>query len=297
MENDKTKLIGKQAAFLALIETGLGSILHGMHIPLSGHFLSLNQIAFMARASSKFKSKEAPVKISMIASLLKSLSPAGKKLTPMLAILAQGFLFTTGLSLFGLNIIGYTIASILSALWAIIQPALILFILFGENLIKVVEHFNLELQKVASFDLKWLLPLFFGFILVKVNAALLVCFLAIRADEEQFENWQNKLIKEVKPKAEGKKTSPVLGALKDLCTPLFLFSLGLTVVFFLYSQSSKAQLIWGILRPVAVGFILFYVVRVYPIENIAKVFEKLGWKDFAHHFREAVLTIKNQREK
>lgn len=297
MEKEQTKLIGEHAAFLSLIETGLGSLLHGLRIPLSGQFLSLNQIAFMARISSKSKSKEAPLQISVISSLLKSLSPAGKKLTPMLAILAQGFFFSAGLTLFGMNIFGFIIASLLSAVWAFVQPVLIIYLIFGKDFLNVVEYFNKEISKVIHFELKWLLPLFVGFVLIKLIAGVAVCFVAIRAKEEQFDRWQSKLIHEIKPKEQKNVSSPLVMALKDLMTPLFLISLGLTAAFFIFSESTHVQLIWGLLRPIAVGFILFYLVRVYPVENFANVFEKLGWKDFARHFKAAILTIKSQREK
>lgn len=297
MEKEKTKLIGEQAAFLSLIETGLGSLLHGLRIPLSGQFLSLNQIAFMARTSSKLHSKDAPLKISIITSLLKSLSPAGKKLTPMLAILAQGFFFSTGLALFGMNIVGLVVASLLSALWAFVQPVLIIFLLFGKEFVDVALFFTKELQKVINFDLKWLLPLVIAFIVIKLVLAVIVCFLAIKVRDEQFERWQSKLISEVKPIAQKEKSSPFLMALKDLCSPLFLFSFALTAAFFYFSESTQAKMIWGLLRPVAVGFILFFIVRVYPVENLSVLFEKMGWKDFARHFKTAILIIKNQREK
>ena len=115
MEKDNTEEIGKQIASLALIEVGLGSLLHSLKIPLSGHFLSLNQTAFLSRSSFKLNSKKAPLEISLTASILKSLSPAGKKLTPMLAIAAQGLLFYIGIMIwiiikFYFNILNKTCA-------------------------------------------------------------------------------------------------------------------------------------------------------------------------------------------
>ena len=44
--------IGNQAGALSLIEIGLGSFLHGLKIPFSGQFLSLNQGFFLTRTAT-----------------------------------------------------------------------------------------------------------------------------------------------------------------------------------------------------------------------------------------------------
>ena len=293
------KTCGEQAALLSLIEMGLGSLLHSFKIPLSGQFLSLNQIAFMTYTTKKSQSREVALQISLIASLLKSLSPAGKKLTPMLAILAQGFFYSLGATIFGVNILGILVGSVLSSLWAFVQPLLILWILFGEGLLGVAQHFTKELSKILSFDLSQLWPLVAIFIFVKVLAALLVAIGVLKMKDETFEQWQNKLLgqKPREKKIASKNSSPVIMALKDLCTPLFLFSFALTAAFLMLSQSSHSKMIWMLFRPLAVGFILFFIVRVYPLRNIADFFEKRGWDQLAAHFREALTLVERWREK
>jgi hypothetical protein len=74
--------IGKKAALLSIVEIGLGSFLHAFSIPFAGHFLSLNQGFILTRAAIETNDRRSPGIISAVAALLKSLSPAGKKLTP-----------------------------------------------------------------------------------------------------------------------------------------------------------------------------------------------------------------------
>ena len=86
-KNSAIETTAHNAALLSGSEIGLGSVLHGLKIPFSGHFLSLNQGFILSRATIKSKnvknSKFIPISISNISSLLKTLAPAGKKLTPL----------------------------------------------------------------------------------------------------------------------------------------------------------------------------------------------------------------------
>ncbi len=292
-----TKAIGQQAAYLSLVEISLGSLLHGMKIPLSGQYLSLLQIAFMSRATYKLESSKASLQISLIAALLKSLSPAGKKLTPMLAIFAQGLLFSLGVTLFRINFAGLAIAAILSSLWAFVQPVLIIYLLFGNNLLAVADHFFIQLQKILTFDLKFLWPILIGMVVIKALLALIVCFVAIRMSEKDYLVLQEKLIKKIALRKNSNHHGPLVMALKDLFSPLFLFSFLLTGLFFYYSNDKNSQIIWALLRPLAVGFILFYIIRVYPIERLSLLLEKCGLHTLAESYKEAIKIIKTHHEK
>ena len=47
----KVEILGNYGALLSMIEVGLGSILHSMHVPFSGLFLSLNQGYLLCRVA------------------------------------------------------------------------------------------------------------------------------------------------------------------------------------------------------------------------------------------------------
>ena len=81
-----SRITGVYAGVLSLVEIGLGGLLHGMKIPFAGTFLSLNQSLFLTRVTKLNQGGDGSgtlgFRISNVTALLKSLSPAGKKLLP-----------------------------------------------------------------------------------------------------------------------------------------------------------------------------------------------------------------------
>ncbi len=119
---------------LAVTEIGLGSILHSMHIPFSGTVLSLNQCFLLSRATALHRAPFVAASISNSAALLKSLSPAGKRFRPMLAISMQGLLYSLGICIFGSNFLGRCFGAVLLSFWSFIQSAFILWFIYGSLL-------------------------------------------------------------------------------------------------------------------------------------------------------------------
>lgn len=294
MEKDNTEEIGKFAASLALIEIGLGSLLHAFKIPLSGHLLSINQIALLSRISFKLGSPKASFEISLVASILKSLSPAGKKLTPMLGIAMQGILYYLGIFILGLNPIGLLVAVLFASAWAFLQPVLFIYILFGKTSADVALHFLQEIEKIIPHIENVLLWIIIGLFIVKCVLTYAISFIAIKVSEEKFEKYQQRMILEIKKKPLSNH-SPIFLALKDLLNPFFIISFLLTVIFFVYSNSTSATIFWELLRPLALGFILFYIVRIYPIQKLSNFLSHKGFKRMAKILDHAVKKTKPPR--
>lgn len=272
--------MGVNGALLSAIEVGLGSVLHGLKIPFSGQFLSLNQGFILARTSlvgRKFPHHHfLPAGVSNVSALLKSLSPAGKKLTPMLAISAQGLLFNLGTLCFGVNPLGLAVGMTLLCLWAYLQPVLIYLILYGRTLIDMAAYFLDKLNRVFSISPESLLWVLGAVILTKILLGLMIVALAYRLPEEVVSRYIQKLLS-IRSKRPRKPDPPKanlyqkgLLAIQDLLNPLFVFSLVLTGLFFYFSHSSYSQAIWGMLRPLGVGFLLFFFIRVFPVEKWTK---------------------------
>ncbi len=271
------KILGKHAALLSMIEVGLGSFLHAFRLPLSGQILSLNQIFLMTRASIELKDYQAGSIIGTTSGILKSLSPAGKKLTPMLAITAQGHLFSIGCFVAGCNIIGHILGAIFAGLWSYIQPIAIYLLLFGEDLIFMFHYFVNKINNVIDFKIENFYWIFLGFIILKTILSILAVFTAHYLKEEHIQlyyDWSSKF----KPKRNKTTISPFYGALKDMLNPLFILSLIGLFIFFFYSNANYSTLIWSLLRPLAGGFILFYLIRVFPVEKIVKFLKEGKYK-------------------
>ena len=270
---------GRDAAILSAVEIGLGSALHALHVPLAGQFLSLNQGFILSRSTLKGprtpQARWEPMRISNIAAILKSLSPAGKKLEPMLALSAQGALFGMGVLVLGCNFVGVLAGFLLLSLWAFVQPFVTYYFLFGNNLVKTVEYAFHKFSAGFPFARESLIWVIGAGIAIKLLLALVLVFTADRIPEARFKRYQDRLLKKGQAKRralleetpETSLSQKAVFAVRDLFNPLFLISLGMTAFFLIYSEASFASVIWGLMRPLAFGFLLFFAIRAIPLST------------------------------
>jgi hypothetical protein len=267
-EQDRIDFLGLKVANLSLVELGLGSLIHGLKIPLGGNFLSLYQTFFLTRSSIEAKpiglEKRSPYLISGISSVLKSLSPAGARLGPMLAISVQGLLFSLGVFAFGAQLVGYLVGAVLAGLWAFLQPFLTYFLFFGTDLARAVTYF---VTKVFPFHVIWLKSLIVAVIGLKIALSVLSVTLAYRWIA-RIHPLEARMLLAGKGLARQAMTAPKRVpesawrlALRDLCRPLFLISLAMTCAFVYYTQNDATHVWIYALRPVSVGFLFFYLSR------------------------------------
>lgn len=296
MKDSEIKIVGFYSATLSMIEIGLGSILHAASVPLAGQILSVNQITILSRASFRENSKSIALKISLISSLLKSLSPAGKKLTPMLAILAQGFLFSTGLTIFGINYVGLIIAIAFASAWAFLQPLILLYLLFGKTFIDVLNYFKKDFHLITSMAPIIIIKILVLSYIVKMIIITIISIKMTKMSEDKFQRFQKRLNIEKKNKKQKVYGNNFINAVFDLLQPIFIISFLLTAVFLYYSESSYVQIIWSLLRPIIIGILLFYIVRIYPTEKIIIFLEKHGMTGISKSLSIALETIRKNRE-
>jgi hypothetical protein len=273
--NARIELIGKYSAALSVIEVALGSILHSFHIPFSGNFLSLNQGFLLCRASVEARDKKlgrVGYGISNVSAVLKSLSPAGKKLGPMLSLSVQGLLFTVGEFLFGPNLAGWMLGMALLSLWTFIQPLLTYYLFFGSELFKALHYLVEKTLPYHGLLLRQILWAFAAVVAVKMLAGIALAWLAWKSrGGSQLQEKLLRLAREngVQPVSGTavNRRSALRGAVRDLFRPLFLASLGVTVFFLYFSEHSAAEWIWVLLRPVAIGFAFFYFSRTLTLDR------------------------------
>lgn len=287
----QTTELGKKAALLAAVEVGLGSIVHSMSLPFAGHLLSLNQGFILTWASQQIPDRKAPGVISTTAALLKSLSPAGKKLTPMLAIAMQGQLFTLGVFLGGARPVGHLLGMSLLCLWGFFQPLALYVLLYGETLLSMASYFLEQLSAVFPVTMNTLAGVLAVVVTVKIILGFFCVYLAYKLPQKKIEDyteWAQKL-----PQRNPKKPArnAFLGALRDLFTPLFVISWILTLIFFLYAQSKHSTSIWLVLRPLAIGYLLFLALRLFPV-NRSRVWLEKRHPQLAQTLQEALKFFK-----
>ncbi len=278
MEVKETAHIGDYAAVQSITEIGLGSLLHALHIPFAGHFLSLNQAVLLTLASKKVDSIKAAMQtsiaISVIAATLKSLSPMGKRLTPMLAISVQGLLFSFGF-VFGRNIVGVSVGMILLSLWGFIQPLLFAYLVFGEKLFFALQKLWIGFAETFSIDYKYGAWLLVTVVISKLLIAVLVGIFVWRSKAE-FEIKYLTKIRNIKIASVGKKKlHPVIGAMKDSLSPWILISLILSVSFMWLNEHSSFFEIWIYsLRALALAWLCFWIIRSFPLAWADRLLKK-----------------------
>lgn len=302
--NNKIEIMGNYGATLSLIEIGLGSLLHALKIPFSGALLSLNQGFILCRAAifsrGTLNNSWTTYSISNIAAVLKSLSPAGKKLGPMLSLSMQGLLFNLGITIFGTNPLGLSLGMALLSLWTFIQPLVTYYLFFGDKLFSAIEYLyqkTLPFHGIKSESLVWI---FLSFVLIKILIGVILAFIAWRTkgDEIYGKDYHEKLINLAREKRlnisqnETTKENAVWWAFKDLLKPLFLISLLTTGLFLYFSQHDYGQIFWYLLRPIAIGFIFFYISRTLTLDRWLIKIEKGRLRIFSLSCQKALEKIR-----
>jgi hypothetical protein len=259
----------RYAAVLSFLEVGLGSFIHAFKIPLGGQAMSVNQGIVLSHATGSLRHKagSAAIVISSIAAILKSLSPAGNKLGPMLSISAQGFLFALGVGVFGVNYLGIIVGMCLLSIWAFVQPFITLYLFFGHELFKAFDFYLIKMQESFGMASESLLILLIGVVAIKFVIASGLGVYFFRRPKQSLaylDKFQKKPFSAIKIRGR-EQTSGAFDiiklSLKDLFRPFFIVSFFLMMLFFWFSHSDWSQIIWLSLRPLAIAFLFFFVSR------------------------------------
>jgi hypothetical protein len=256
--------MGHYGALLSLIEVGLGSILHSLNLPFAGIFLSLNQGHLLCRASIETRDRWISYSVSNIAAILKSLSPAGNKLGPMLSLSMQGLLFNLGTLIFGVNPFGLSVGMVLLSFWSFVQPLITYYLFFGDKIFNAAEFIYKKTLPFHGIEAQNLIWFFLGIVVLK---AIFAVYLAIVAWRNQGMNQLQDRLASISVSKKATLGHPAIMALKDLLKPVFLLSLIMTAIFLYFSQHKLAEIIWYLLRPVAIGFIFFYFSRTLTLDR------------------------------
>lgn len=280
MDSKKVEIVGQYAATLSLVEVALGSLLHALHIPLSGTFLSLNQGFLLCRATLASRElaepKLVPYAVSNVAAVLKSLAPAGKKLGPMLSLSMQGFLFSLGVWIFGGNLLGLCLGMFLLSVWTFLQPLLTYYLFFGSQLFEAIVYMLKALEKglpALGLGPEKFVWIFVGLVVFKAMIAVGLAILAWKSKGAP--GYQDRLmelalargLKPLEGKPGAKRGSAFFLAFTDLFRPFFLVSILITGLFLYFSNREGMSIAWMLMRPLAIGFLFFYFSRTLTLDR------------------------------
>ncbi len=267
MKTKGQNLVVKYATLLTVAEVGLGSFIHTVKIPFGGHALSLNQgliLAFAARATEgRREAVSVTSGVSLTSSILKALSPAGKRLTPMLAITVQGLGFASGIAVGGRNLLGVSLGMIWLSLWGFAQPVLVAYLLFGKTFFLGLQKVWLEFSTFLGItkELEWWV--LGAVITAKIAIALALGGLAwfnVSLESQYQETIEKVRLPLSQPRASGEwGWRPILG---DMLSPWFVAAFLFSLIFFYFSGERNAQAVWNyVLRPLVAGLFLFWAAR------------------------------------
>jgi hypothetical protein len=267
-------------------------------VPLAGQALSLHQgflLSYSVRsARGAPRARLLGAWVSSVAALLKSLSPAGKKLTPMLAISVQGLLHSVGTLTLGPNVFGCALGSALASLWAFVQPVLLSWLFVGAVFVEAVRAFAARLQEAFSFEAEKLLWVLVTLMVLKAVAAALLAVAAFRLRPEALDRFLVRVGSRFPAKPLASAPTPLRGAGRDLRHPVFLLSLALTALFLFGAEASWARIAWALCRPVALAFALFYAVRAFDWDRFVRRLESGRASAYGKSLQAAIARVSKQ---
>jgi nucleoside-triphosphatase THEP1 len=139
-----------QAAVLgslwAASEIILGSFLHNLHVPMRSIFLASIGVLLMTATGKKWTTKGLFWRAGLICALMKSVSPSGVILAPMVAIFFQGILLEISTRLAGKNLIGFILGGILALCWNLFQMIIYQIFIYGYDIVTIYQ----KLYDIAS---------------------------------------------------------------------------------------------------------------------------------------------------
>lgn len=270
--------IGLFGSTAGSLEMTVGSALHAAKIPLRGLAMSSLQSAMMVFAGTGVSQPGRVVWVPFISGGLKSLSPAGNRVRPMIAIVMQGLLFGGAVQVLGWNFLSLGIAGALVGGWAALQGIALQYLLMGDELIKAYDTVVLwlaEKWQIAAPALPWLVGAWAAWHALVV-AAITIAAWRLRRPPPALERLIAKESTRTPP-APDVATSVWGRRLREFGRWQFWLPLLVVAAILLGSGRSWESVAWLSLRFVAVGFVLITLVSLLRPARWAEALRRRGW--------------------
>jgi len=136
----------------AAIEIILGSFLHNLRIPLAGSMLSFASVVLMVAFLTLWPQRGMIIRAAMICAIMKSISPSAVIIGPMTGIFFEGALLELSLLVFGINGFSLIFGGMLAVFSAIVHKAVSLLVIYGGDLLILVENLYTFAVKQIGFE-------------------------------------------------------------------------------------------------------------------------------------------------
>ncbi len=123
----------------ASVEIILGSFLHNLKVPMSGTILAFISVYLLVAFAQVWRELGLLWRAGLICALMKSISPSALILGPMIGIFTEAVLLEIFIFLLGRNPLGYLVGGSLAVFSTILHKVVSLLILYGFDLIKILD--------------------------------------------------------------------------------------------------------------------------------------------------------------
>lgn len=162
-----------------VVEMGLGSLFHALHLPLTGALLSAIGLAIALIGRLFVPRRGSTLFIGLIAMLLKLFSIGNVVVGPMIGILFEAALAEIVLSAFGRpSRLSLVVAAAAGVLWTLIQPFFTGWLLFGRDLFIVWLDLLDQGSRLLGLDSSAVLWIVLGLVVLHLAAGVLAGWLA-----------------------------------------------------------------------------------------------------------------------
>jgi len=139
----------------ASVEIIAGSFLHNLRIPFSGTLLSCFSVFLIIAFLQLWGDAGIIWRAGLVCALMKSLSPSAVIIGPMIGIMSEAVIIWIFIILFGKNLFSYMLGGAVAVASALLHKFASLLILYGFNLVKIVEgiyQYTVKLLRIETPD-------------------------------------------------------------------------------------------------------------------------------------------------
>lgn len=274
------------------MELTLGSALHAMKIPLRGAALCSIQAAVLTFASAPLAQPGRVAWVAFISAGLKAFSPGGGRVRPMVAIAVQGALFGSIVQLFGWHFFSVALGAAAVGAWAALQGFLLQYLLLGDELVAAyarVVRWLAENWQVHAPSMPVLLAAWAALHALAAAGAAVAAWRIRRPPRALRRLVAAKTAPSAPPLARGSETvSFARRVAREFARWHFWVPLVLVGGVLALSGRPWEDIVWLVVRFVAVGAVLFAALSLIRPANVVGSLRRRGWWGPAAAFAEAL---------
>ncbi len=269
--------VGLFGALAGAIEVGAGSVVHGANLPFGGLGMATTQAALLTRAAEPMVDRSRVAWVGVLSAAIKSLSPAGQRLRPMLAIVVQAWLYARALRWIGWNLAGVMTGGFLMGVWAGSQGLLMQWLLLGDALLLALDKVSAEASRLLGWPTPGLVLLIA--VWLSLHGAAVACGTALgwrrSGAAERAVVLPTWLLPVAVPPRRG-WAGALRQALRDMLRPAFWLPLALVLAALAWAGQSGESLVWVLLRALLIAWVLFVLVQRLDLPALPEKLRRWG---------------------